>query len=240
MTNKTLTAPTLTTPALGTPASGVLTNTSGTASSLTAGNVTTNANLTGVVTSSGNATAIADKALAIAKLADGTDGELITWNASGVIAAVAVGTEDYVLTSNGSGAAPTFQAAAGGPTEATQAVQEEDTPGSSTANRYVSPETQQYHSASAKAWCHDTTSSGSADSSYNVSSVVSGAIGFQTINWDVDFSSVNYCCHGGPSTSPQKAAWTTKAVGSIIAHVVDSATTNIDDSLNTTAWGEQV
>jgi len=107
------TSPTLVTPALGTPASGVLTNVSGTASSLTAGNVTTNANLTGVVTSTGNATAIADKAIGIAKLADGTDGELITWNASGVIAAVAAGNADQVLTSNGAGAAPTFQAAAG-------------------------------------------------------------------------------------------------------------------------------
>ena len=65
MTNKTLTSPILTTPALGTPASGVLTNCTGTAASLTAGNatlastVTTNANLTGDVTSSGNATTIA-------------------------------------------------------------------------------------------------------------------------------------------------------------------------------------
>ena len=76
--------------------------------------VTTNANLTGPVTSVGNATAIADKALAIAKLADGTDGELITWSAAGVIETVAVGTATHVLTSNGVGLAPTFQAAAGG------------------------------------------------------------------------------------------------------------------------------
>jgi hypothetical protein len=55
MTNKTLTSPILTTPALGTPASGVATNLTGTASGLTAGNVTTNANLTGHVTSVGNA-----------------------------------------------------------------------------------------------------------------------------------------------------------------------------------------
>ena len=110
MTNKTLTSPTFTGPALGTPASGVMTNVTGTASNLTAGAVTTNANLTGVVTSCGNATAIADKAIAIAKLADGTDGELITWNASGVIAAVAAGTATHVLTSNGAGAAPAFAA----------------------------------------------------------------------------------------------------------------------------------
>jgi len=49
------TSPTLVTPALGTPASGVLTNCTGTASGLTAGNVTTNANLTGHITSVGNA-----------------------------------------------------------------------------------------------------------------------------------------------------------------------------------------
>lgn len=55
LTNKTLTSPTLTTPALGTPASGEMTNVTGTASGLTAGNVTTNANLTGHITSVGNA-----------------------------------------------------------------------------------------------------------------------------------------------------------------------------------------
>lgn len=48
----------LVTPALGTPSSGVLTNCTGTASGLTAGNVTTNANLTGAVTSVGNATSL--------------------------------------------------------------------------------------------------------------------------------------------------------------------------------------
>lgn len=43
---------------LGTPSSGVATNLTGTAAGLTAGNVTTNANLTGPVTSVGNATTI--------------------------------------------------------------------------------------------------------------------------------------------------------------------------------------
>ncbi len=200
------TSPTLVTPALGTPASGVMTNVSGTAASLTAGNVTTNANLTGHVTSVGNAavlgsftvaqlsTAISDatlsgnntgdevaasttvsgiselatvgeintgtdntrtitplglagstlqsnvttnnskvtnathtgdvtgsgtltiaaKAVDIAMLADGTDGELITWSAAGVAATVAVGASTEVLTSNGPGAAPTFQVGGSG------------------------------------------------------------------------------------------------------------------------------
>lgn len=55
------TSPTLVTPALGTPASGVATNLTGTAAGLTAGTVTTNANLTGVITSAGNATSIASQ-----------------------------------------------------------------------------------------------------------------------------------------------------------------------------------
>jgi hypothetical protein len=48
-------SPTLITPALGTPSALVGTNITGTAASFTAGNVTTNANLTGHITSSGNA-----------------------------------------------------------------------------------------------------------------------------------------------------------------------------------------
>jgi hypothetical protein len=52
-------SPTLTTPDLGTPSALVGTNITGTAAGLTAGNVTTNANLTGDVTSVGNATSIA-------------------------------------------------------------------------------------------------------------------------------------------------------------------------------------
>lgn len=50
----------------------------------------------------------------VADLANGTDGELITWDAAGAPATVPVGTATHVLTSNGAGAAPTFQAAAGG------------------------------------------------------------------------------------------------------------------------------
>jgi hypothetical protein len=146
------TSPTLVTPALGTPASGVMTNVTGTAAGLTAGNVTTNANLTGHVTSVGNAavlgsftiaqlsTAVSDDTMAgsastntftnktfdanatgnslsnvdVADLANGTDGELITWDASAAPTTVAAGSSGEVLTSNGAGAAPTFQAAGGG------------------------------------------------------------------------------------------------------------------------------
>jgi len=56
------TSPTLVTPALGTPSALVGTNITGTAAGLTAGNVTTNANLTGMVTSVGNATTVVTNA----------------------------------------------------------------------------------------------------------------------------------------------------------------------------------
>lgn len=72
-----------------------------------------NATHTGDVSGSGALT-IGAKKVTIAMLADGTDGELLTWDASGVAATVAVGAVAQVLTSNGPGAAPTFQAAGGG------------------------------------------------------------------------------------------------------------------------------
>jgi len=50
----------------------------------------------------------------VADLADGTDGELITWDSAGAPATILVGTADQVLTSNGIGEAPTFQDAGGG------------------------------------------------------------------------------------------------------------------------------
>ena len=60
--NALATSPTLVTPLLGTPTSGILTNCTGTASGLTAGNVTTNANLTGGVTSVGNSATVVTNA----------------------------------------------------------------------------------------------------------------------------------------------------------------------------------
>ena len=64
------TSPTLITPALGTPSALVGTNITGTAPGFTAGHVTTNANLTGEVTSSGNATTVTNAAV-IAKVLTG-------------------------------------------------------------------------------------------------------------------------------------------------------------------------
>jgi hypothetical protein len=52
---------------------------------------------------------IADNAVGLAQLNGGTDGNLITYDASGNPSHVATGSANQVLVSNGAGAAPTFQ-----------------------------------------------------------------------------------------------------------------------------------
>jgi hypothetical protein len=63
---------------------------------------------TGTVSSVSSAM-IEDDAVTLAKMAGGTDGNLITYDAAGDPAYVLTGTAAQVLTSNGPGAAPTFQ-----------------------------------------------------------------------------------------------------------------------------------
>jgi len=59
-------------------------------------------------------TEVADNSVTLAKMAGGTDGNLITYDASGDPAYVTTGTSGQVLTSGGTGVAPTFQTAASG------------------------------------------------------------------------------------------------------------------------------
>jgi hypothetical protein len=60
-----------------------------------------------------NGSQLVAASVSFTQLANGTEGELLTWDAFGIIATVAVGTAGHVLTSNGAGAAPTFQAGGG-------------------------------------------------------------------------------------------------------------------------------
>jgi hypothetical protein len=96
--------------------------------------VTTSANLSGDVSSVGTVTTIGAKKVTVAMLADGTDGQLITWDAAGVAAVVPVGTATHVLTSNGAGAAPTFQAAPAGGAAVADIGSTAETVGGSVAN----------------------------------------------------------------------------------------------------------
>jgi len=69
----------------------------------------TNATHSGDVTGSGSLT-IADNAVTLAKMAGGTDGQIITYDASGDPVAVGPGTDGQVLTSTGAGSPPAFEA----------------------------------------------------------------------------------------------------------------------------------
>jgi hypothetical protein len=57
---------------------------------------------------------IKDDAISLAKMAAGTDGQIITYDASGNPTAVGPGTDGQVLTSTGAGSPPAFEDAAGG------------------------------------------------------------------------------------------------------------------------------
>ena len=57
---------------------------------------------------------VADDAITLAKMAAGTDGQIITYDASGNPVAVGPGTDGQVLTSTGAGSPPAFENAAGG------------------------------------------------------------------------------------------------------------------------------
>ena len=57
---------------------------------------------------------IADDQITLAKMASGTDGNIISYDASGNPVAIATGNDGQVLTSAGAGQPPAFEAAAGG------------------------------------------------------------------------------------------------------------------------------
>ena len=57
---------------------------------------------------------IQDNAITLAKMASGTDGNVISYDASGNPVAIATGTDGQVLTSTGAGSPPAFEDAAGG------------------------------------------------------------------------------------------------------------------------------
>lgn len=62
----------------------------------------------------GSVQEVADNAITLAKMAGGTDGNLITFDASGDPAYVATGSSGQILTSAGAGSPPTFETAAAG------------------------------------------------------------------------------------------------------------------------------
>jgi hypothetical protein len=61
-------------------------------------------------------TEVADDSITLAKMASGTDGNIISYDASGNPVAVATGSDGQVLTSTGAGSPPAFETLSAGPT----------------------------------------------------------------------------------------------------------------------------
>ena len=70
----------------------------------------------GTVTSKIRTSAFDDDAVTLAKMAGGTDGNIISYDASGDPVAIATGSDGEVLTSTGAGSPPAMEAIAGGKT----------------------------------------------------------------------------------------------------------------------------
>ena len=101
------TSPVLVSPSLGTPTSGVATNLTGIASGLTAGTVTTNASLTGAITSVGNATSLGSftSAQLSAALTDETGTGSAVFGTSPTLVTPALGTPSALVATNLTGTA---------------------------------------------------------------------------------------------------------------------------------------
>ncbi len=132
---------------------------------------------------------IQDDAVTLAKMAAGTDGNLITYDASGNPAHVATGSSGQVLTSNGAGAAPTFQS--GGPDQASQAEIE----GETNVDKYIPPDLLKKGPSSCKAWAYVSRGGGTpvlGGPSYNMTSVTDDGSAQTIMTIATDFSSTTY------------------------------------------------
>jgi hypothetical protein len=123
---------------------------------------------------------VADNAITLAKMAHGTDGEIITYDASGAPATVGVGTSGQVLTSNGAGSAPSMQ---GLP--------------SSGADTSLSNLTSAGEQMVCRAWVNfNGTGTVSIRDDYNVSSITDNGTGDYTVNFSTAMANTNYAPAG--------------------------------------------
>ena len=141
------------------------------------------------------------------------------------------------------GASTLHSHAGGGPTEATQAVMEENTPGSSTANTYISPEVAKFHPGVASIWLyHDGNTTTAIHASFGVSSVNWDSNGIYSISFAADLSSANYVAVAtvseGTSAQNRHAIVTNKGTGGCKNRNFDSANNVSNTQGNILIFGE--
>jgi hypothetical protein len=130
---------------------------------------------------------VADNSITLAKMAGGTDGQVITYDASGDPVAVGPGTDGQVLTSTGAGSPPAFEALP-----------------SSGADTSLSNLTTAGENRVCHAWAKfETIGTYSIQDHLNVSSVTDQAPGLFTVNLSITMANANYVilANGGYDTS---------------------------------------
>jgi hypothetical protein len=150
------------------------------------------------------------------------------------IAGANYGSDGQVLTSTGGGTAVAWECAAAGASAANQTEQE----AACITTKYTSPGTQQFHPSAAKGWVFDSSCGCSANASYNVSGVVSGSTGTQTVSWDVDFSSGNYGIAGATHCAGH-ASFGSIAAGSIVGTFRNDCHNVADMTYGLAVFGDQ-
>jgi len=104
----------------------------------------------------------------------------------------------------------------------------------------VTPGVQQFHPSAAKAWVTDNTSSCSANASYGVSGVSSGAAGIQTVTWSAAFpGGCTYAVAGtsfDPAGVPHNAI-TCPAACTVIVHQRNNSNALADSVYGIVAYG---
>lgn len=179
---------------------------------------------------------IKDDQITLAKMAAGTDGNLITYDTSGDPAAVVTGSATSVLTSKGAGAAPTFDAVA------TQAQLEADQP---SATAVVSAVNLRHHKGVAKVWVDIGFSGGATPSNngdYNVDSIGDTAQGRVTVTLADDFSSAVYVVAGMSTqtdSDDDNLSVESRAAGSFIVQHQKTGGGDIDEDFTVAAFGDQ-
>jgi len=168
--------------------------------------------------------AVADNAITLAKMAHGTDGELITYDATGAPANVAVGTSGQVLTSGGAGVAPTFQTAAGG--------------GADTSLSNLSATGEQMV---CQAWVNfDGTGTVAINDSHNVSSITDNGTGNYNVNFTTAMGNGEYAVATNAESHNRSAgAKTTSTTTSLVECWRDSDAAYYDlDGIHAIYFGD--
>ena len=147
-----------------------------------------------------------------------------------------------MLTSTGAGSPPAFEAAAS-VDQANQTAIEAET----NQDTYIPPDLLKHHPGVAKGWVTvDCTGTVTVKESYNVSSVTDTTTGEFVVNWNVNFSSAEYCVAvsgksetGGNERGFQVDEGIAKAAGTCPIETWAASTLIDPERLFVMGWGDQ-